>query len=312
MYTIRILERMEDNHIFLSAAAISFNALLCFIPLILLVFYVLGFYLETEAAIATVDTWLQKLDLFPYQREQISTMVMQLIQDFVKGSQLAGVLGGVGLIWTSSALFAALRTVLNRIYSIQDTKNIFISKLKDFAMLSIVGMALILLTVFLYGMSLIKGIGHDVFGMQLDSWIFNDVLSVLAPFVLSFLLFCIVFYLVPDRRLPSRLILMSSVIAAVLWGAAKFIFAYYLENLWKFGSIYGPYAIIVATAIWIYYSSMTILLAAEVGEMNAERRELKQLFSQKGLTAIVEQSQSSAIEFPRDHPADNPSRTDDD
>jgi membrane protein len=311
MYTIRILERMEDNHIFLSAAGISFNALLCFIPLILLVFYVLGFYLDTDAAIATVDTWLQKLELFPYQREQIRNMIIELIQDFVSGSQLAGVLGGVGLIWTSSALFAALRTVLNRIFSIQDTKNIFVSKLKDFAMLSIVGVALILVTVFLYAISLIKGLGHDVFGLQLESWIFNDVINVLSPFVLSFLLFCIVFYLVPDRRLPLRLIVTSSGIAALLWGIAKFVFAYYLENLWKFGSIYGPYAIIVATAIWVYYSSMTILLAAEVGEMSAERREMKRLFSQPGLRRVVEQTRTTELEFPREHPIDTASRDDD-
>ena len=177
-------------------------------------------------------------------------------------------------------------------------------------MLSIVGMALILVTVFLYSISLIKGIGHDVFGLQLDSWVFNDVIALLSPFVLSFLLFCIVFYLVPDTRLPLRLILTSAGIAAVLWGTAKFVFAYYLENLWKFGSIYGPYAIIVATAIWIYYSSITVLLAAEVGDMNAERRELKRLFSQRGLREVVEQSQSTSIDFPRTHPSDRPDRED--
>lgn len=312
MYTLRIFDRLEDNHLFLSAAGISFNALLCFIPLVLLIFYVLGFYLETNTAIATVDTWLQKLELFPYQREQLRDLVIQLIQDFVSGSQLAGVLGAIGLIWTSSALFAALRTVLNRIFSIRDMKNIVVSKLKDFAMLSIVGMALIIVTVFLYTISLIKGLGHDVFGLELNSWIFNDALNILSPFVLSFLLFFLVFTLVPDKRLPLRLVFTSSGIAALLWGVAKFVFAYYLEHLWKFGSIYGPYAIIVATAIWVYYSSITVLLAAEVGEMNEERRELKKLFSQNNLRGVVEQSQNINLEFPRTHPADSNVRGDDD
>ena len=298
MYLVRILERMENNHIFLSAAGLSYNVFLCFIPLLLLLFYVLGFYLDTPTAIATVEQWLQNIELFPYQREQIRGLVIDLVQDFVSGSQLAGILGAVGLIWLSSALFAALRTVLNQIFNIHDTKNIVVSKLKDFAMLSVVGAALLVVTVFLYSLSLVKGIGQNVFGLELDSWIFSDVINVISPFVLNFLLFCIVFYLVPDRRLPLRLIVTSSAIAAMLWGVAKFIFTYYIENFWRFGSIYGPYAIAVATALWVYYSSMTVLVAAEIAEMNAERREMKKLFSKQSLKEVIDQSQSPSLEFP--------------
>lgn len=298
MYLVRIIERMDANHIFLSAAGISFNALMCFIPLLLLIFYVLGFYLNSADAVSTVDTWIQQLELFPYQKEQLRGIAVKLMQEFVSGSHLAGVLGAIGLMWTSSALFAALRTALNRVFSIQDTKNIFVSKLKDFAMLSIVGISLMAVTVFLYGVSFIKEIGQDIFGVEFQSWIFNDAVNLISPFVLSFILFCLVFYLLPDRRLPARIILISSAIAAVLWGLAKIIFAYYLTNLWKIGAIYGPYAIVVATSIWVYYSSVTVLFAAEVAEMSSERRELRRLFSNQSLTAVVKRSFSEVIDFP--------------
>jgi membrane protein len=299
MYLVRIVERMESNHIFLSAAGLSFNALLCFIPLLLLIFYLLGFYLDSDEALATVDIWIQKLELFPYQKDQLRGIVMELIQEFVRGSPLAGLFGAIGLLWTSSALFAALRTALNRVFSIQDTKNILTSKLKDFGMLSIVGMAVILVTVFLFGLSLVKEIGHNVFGMELESWIFNDAVNLVSPFILSFFLFLIVFYLVPDRRLPRRIIVISSAIAALLWGMAKFLFAYYLTNLWRIGSIYGPYAVIVASAIWVYYSGLTVLFAAEIAEMSSERRELRRLFSKSSLQSIVSHNRTSTIEFPR-------------
>ncbi len=299
MYLVRIIERMEANHIFLSAAGISFNALLCFIPLLLLIFYVLGFYLNTADAMATVDKWIQQLELFPYQKDQLRGIVIELMREFVSGSYLAGALGAVGLVWTSSALFAALRSALNSVFSIQDTKNIFISKLKDFAMLSIVGIALLAVTVFLYGVSMIKEIGQNVFGVELQSWIFNDVVNLVSPFVLSFILFCLIFYLLPDRRLPLRMILTSSSIAAILWGFAKLIFAYYLTNLWKIGTIYGPYAIIAATAIWVYYSSITVLFAAEIAEMSSERSELRRLFSSRSLAAVVRRSLSEEIDFPK-------------
>jgi membrane protein len=298
MYFIRIVERMEQNHIFLSAAGLSFNVLLCFIPLVLLVFYALGFYLGTEDAIATVDRSIQDLGLFPYEREQLRGMVVDLIREFVGGSQLAGLIGAFGLIWTSSALFGAMQTVLGRIFHVHDTRSIFASKLRDFAMLSIVGIAVILVTVFMYGVSMIKGLGQRVFGMQLESWLFNDFLNALSPFILSFLLFLIVFTIVPDKRQNARVVVIASSIAALLWGIAKIIFSYYLQHLWKIGMIYGPYAVIVATALWVYYSSLALLFAAEVGQMYDERRRLRKLFTEKSLTSIVERSRETTLRFP--------------
>ncbi len=299
MYLVRIIERMEANHIFLSAAGLSFNALLCFIPLLLLIFYVLGLYLDSEEALATVDIWIQKLELFPYQKDQLRGIVLEIMQEFIRGSNLAGVIGLVGLMWTSSALFAALRTALNRVFGIHDTKNILVSKLKDFAMLSIVGLAVVAVTVLLYGISFAKEIGENVIGLEMDSWIFNDAVNLISPFVLGFILFYLIFYLLPDRRLTPRLIFTSSAIAALLWGAAKFVFAYYLANLWKIGTIYGPYAILAATALWLYYSSVTVLLAAEIAEMSSERRELRRLFSTPSLRSVVANRLSARMDFPR-------------
>ncbi|MFZ1731207.1 MAG: YihY/virulence factor BrkB family protein [Bacteroidota bacterium] len=303
MYLVRIVERMEANNIFLSAAGISFNVLLCFIPLLLLIFYVLGLYLSSADAMSTVDTWIQKLELFPYQKDQLREIVLQLMEEFVSGSYLAGALGAIGLMWASSTLFAALRSALNTVFSIKDTKNFVTSKLKDFAMLSIVGITLVAVTVFLYGVSLVKEIGQNVLGVEFQSWIFNDAVNLISPFVLSFILFILVFYLLPDRRLHARVILVSSAVAAVSWGLAKFIFAYYLTNLWKIGSIYGPYAIIVALAIWVYYSSLTVLVAAEIAEMNSERKELRNLFSNRSLSAVVRRSLNEEIDFPHIPPA---------
>jgi membrane protein len=294
MYFIRIVERMEHNHIFLSAAGLSFNVLLCFIPLVLLVFYALGFYLGTDEAIATVERFIQELGLFPYERDQLRGMVVELISDFVKGSRLAGLLGGIGLLWTSSALFGALRTVLGRIFHIEDSRSILLSKLRDFAMLSVVGIAVICTTVFMYSVSLVKGLGERTFGLELESWIFSDLLNILSAFILSFLLFLIVFTLVPDRRQHVRVIVLSSAIAAALWGIAKVLFAYYLQHLWRIGLVYGPYAVLVATALWVYYSSLTMLFAAEVGQMYQERRMLRKLFTEESLTDVVERSREAS------------------
>jgi membrane protein len=283
MYIVRILERMEDNNIFLSSAGIAYNTLLCFIPLLLIVFYVLGFYLNSDGALRTVDSWLNNLDLFPYQREQLRLVIVKIISEFIKGSHIAGIVGAVGLIWTASTLFAAVRTVLNRIFGVKDSKNIVVSKLKDFAMLSIVGIALLVVHISFYSLTIIKGIGKEVFQIEWSHWLFSNMIGYSSALVINFILFCLVFVLVPDTRLPSRAIVLASSVASVLWVLAKAFLGYYLSHFWNFGKIYGSYTLLVATALWVYYSSIAILFSAEVGEMYIERKRLKDLFSHRKL-----------------------------
>jgi membrane protein len=297
MYLIRILERMEDNHIFLSGAAIAFNTLLCFIPLVLIVFYVLGITLDTETAIRTIDSFLDSLELFPFQREQLRQIILGILREFIKGSHIAGLVGAIGLIWSSSALFSALRTILNQIYHVKDTRNIVLSKLKDLAMISIIGIALIVMTTLIYGAAIVKGFAADVFGVQSQQWIFQTEVFHVTSFAVSFLIFCVIFVLVPDKRLPARVVVLTSGIAAVLWSAAKILFGYYVSNLWGIGKIYGPYAILAAAAIWVYYSGIALLFSAEIGEMYMERKNLKRMFQSASMDRIIASIHSTELPF---------------
>lgn len=296
MYLVRILERMEDNHIFLSAAGISFNVFLTLIPIILLLFYILGLYLDPAAAIITIDEYLKTLGLIPYQKERILTTVYSVVQEFSSGSHVAGVLGGIGLLYMASTLFAALRTVMNRIFNTRDHRNLLTSTLKDFAMLSSIGVGAIMITLAIYGVTLVQGMGGRVFGDLLAAGPWQSFLATAAASTVTFILLIFVFLTIPDIRLPWKAVLLSSLVATVLWTAAKLVFEYYITHLWSIGRVYGSYAIAAAFAVWVYYSSLTFLLAAEVGEMYVERLRMRRLFRDDMLRSFVDRLQPFELE----------------
>ncbi len=279
MYSVRIVERMEDNHIFLSAGAIAFNTLLCFIPLILIVFYILGLYLDSESAFQTIESYIDSLELFPVQKDQLKELTLGVVKEFISGSHIAGIVGAIGLIWTGSALFATVRTVLNRIYNIKDTKNLLLSKLRDITLLTLIGICLLVVTILLYSVAFIQFIESDLLMELQRNWLIDQILTGATSVLISFFVFCIMFLMIPDKRLSLRSIFISSMWGAFFWSTAKVLFGYYVSNLWSIGRIYGPYALLAAIAIWVYYSSITILVAAEIGEMSIERRRLKKLFT---------------------------------
>ncbi len=288
MYSVRLVERMDDDHIFLSAGGIAFSTILCLIPVVLLVFYVLSIYLTTEAATRTINEYIDALQLFPIEREQLRTEVFSTLTEFVGVRSLAGIVGGLGLLWSASALFSSIRSVFNKIFRIRVTKNILMSKVKDFVMLSIVGVTFVVAAVFTYGLSAIRYAGEEYFGIGFEGSFLAGSLAYAGSLLVSFVAIYLLFRFVPDRRLPVKAIFLSVLIATLLWEFAKHAFGWYIGHFWSIGRIYGPYSFLVVIAIWIYYSSLTLIVAAEFGEMLIERSYMKRLFRPASLTRVAE------------------------
>ncbi len=300
-YLVRMVERMQDNNLFLSGAAIAFNAILCFLPIVLLVFFFAGLYLPQDDAVRVITDALEQSGLVPFGWEGLATALRDLLSGVQRGASLAGIVGILGVIWASSALFSAVRTALNRIYGARDSMNIFVSKVKDIALILVIGLVLVAMFTFSHAILLIRPIAESVFNKELSGWLFSGVAPVALSFMAIFVGFVLVFVFFPDTRLPWRIVYLSSFSAAILWSIGKGVLGYYFVNLWSLGSVYGPYAILVALALYVYYSSITFLASAEIGQMAIERRFLRRLFAPEELRRTRERLQIFGIEEPRPH-----------
>jgi membrane protein len=89
---------------------------------------------------------------------------------------------------------------------------------------------------------------------------------------LIFIVFAVLYFSVPLKKIGKRATLVSALWAALLWEAAKQLFGFYLHNYAAFGRIYGAYALGVVVAFWIYYSSVVFIIGAEIGRLFYERR----------------------------------------
>jgi membrane protein len=79
-------------------------------------------------------------------------------------------------------------------------------------------------------------------------------------------MFLFIFRIVPNVLLPRKIVITSTIICVVSIEIARNLFAWYLTEIASYGKFYGTYAVIVSMAIWIYYSSLIILLSAEVSK----------------------------------------------
>jgi membrane protein len=111
----------------------------------------------------------------------------------------------------------------------------------------------------------------DVFGW-LKILIF-DTLAVPSPWprswslalalALSTMFFFVPYRYFPHGRVPAGAALAGALLAAVLWETAKQLFRWYILSFGVYDQVYGPLGVLVALAMFAYYSGVVFILGAE-------------------------------------------------
>jgi membrane protein len=272
-----LYSRVGDNHDFLMSSGLAFSLIVCIVPLVLIVFSIIGIMLEKPAIKTEIEYFIDRA--VPYEKGAIAVkeIVFERVQEFKVNKSLAGFLGLLGLLFASSRLFSSMRTILNMTYKVKPNGSILLGiagKLKD------LGMVVLILVYFLISTTVLPAV--DIVGdLARGSEFFHSIglgfLGALTfqsfSFVLIFLAFFIVYYLVPQFKVPFKVVLVSALSSAILWATVQYLFGYYLTHFITLKKVYGAYLFAIIVIFWIYYTSLVFILGAEIGQLYRERRE---------------------------------------
>jgi membrane protein len=276
-YAIGFYDKFDEDHIWIMSASIAFNIIICIIPITLILFSILGVYLNREGAEIYLNDALNKaIGITPELKQKIMNVVLGGIDELSTNSILTAIIGTVGIIWTSGGLFSTIRDVLNRIYKTKSDTFYLWAKLRD------IGMVFLILVVFLLSfsstfiLSIFSAIDKSFFGNTILSLGFTStLLTQLIGLIFTFIMFYLIFKLVPQGYVSQKVALISSITAAILYEALKFLFLVYLISFADYQKVYGAYAAIVAVVFWLYYSSLTFVIGAEAGQLYKEKKLIK-------------------------------------
>lgn len=267
-----LYHRVDEHHIFLMASGLAFSLIVCVIPLVLIVFAVLGMILDEPAIRDRIKMFIDTAIPYREYAEVIEQIVFARVEEFVGYKRIAGVIGGFGLVLAATSLFSSMRTTLNKVYNVTSSGSILIGKLRD------LGMILIILIYFLLSIAILPAVrllADFTYKSETISGIVDGLpeglIFHLITFTLVFISFAIVYAAVPHQRPHIRMIIVSAVSAAVLWQVAQHLFGYYVSHFVTLKRIYGAYALFLAVGFWIYYSAIVFIVGAEIGRLFKER-----------------------------------------
>jgi uncharacterized BrkB/YihY/UPF0761 family membrane protein len=103
------------------------------------------------------------------------------------------------------------------------------------------------------------------------TWLSGSWLAV-STAVAGILFFFSIYWLLPNRKLPAAPVLRVSVVTALLWVGAKYLFVALLPRL-DLPGLYGPFSISVSLLLWAYVSGLLLFAGAQFSAMRHNNRK---------------------------------------
>ena len=275
-----LYDRVDRHHVFLMASGLAFAALMCIIPLILIIFAILGMVLGKPSIAQEIDILIERIVPYESYASFVKQLILSRVGEFTIYKNAAGIIGLFGLLFAATSLFSGMRTTLNTVYRVPSPESVLIGKLRDLGLVVLVLLYFLLSTTLLPSLEITKELADRVAALSFLRFDFVENLIVgAASFLIIWVAFLVVYFLVPYERPPKRVVVVSALSAAVLWELAKQLFGFYITHFVTLKLVYGAYVLLIVVAFWIYYTSLVFILGAEIGQLYRERLEKRRLES---------------------------------
>ena len=273
-YVSGIYRKFFDDEILFLSSGLAFDVLLCLLPLVLLLTSAVGIFLvSSDVALQRIDIVLDTIfPMGPYGA-QIRESIKDIVADIIAYRTSVGILGILVLIWTTTWLFGGIRSVLHRVYRTKDPGSILIGTLRDMLSVIMIGVLFVVTNSLTWVYSVFERLLVPL--LETSAPLGTTIANLTSPvisFVLTTLMFYIAYRFIPNEMPPPRVALISAVTTGIFWELAGRAFSLYLSEFRPFAKIYGTYAFLVVTLIWVYYSSFMFVIGGEVGQLYRERK----------------------------------------
>ncbi|MGA3195719.1 MAG: YihY/virulence factor BrkB family protein [Terriglobales bacterium] len=258
--TARYLLR-TDVHTF--AFSVAANAILSLFPFLLLLMTLIRRVFHSQAMYGIVENLLR--DSLPTGQE----FVIRNLNALVSSHHRAQVFSLVMLLISSTGIFMPLEVALNRVWKFPNNRSYLGNQLIALGLAFACG-SLTLLSIGLTAgnLSMLKSVlhGYGAWYVQLVGFITMKISSIAASIAIFFL----VYWLLPNGKVPARGVLPAAVIMGLLSEALKYVYIFALPFL-NFGEVYGPFAISVSLIFWAFLSGMLLLTGAHLSAQKSFR-----------------------------------------
>ncbi len=261
-----VLKKFDSDHGLFLSSGITFNLLLCLIPMSLLLLAIVGTYLYSDREVLNhIRRYFE--NAVPSLDPRIMRNILRIIRD----RKIVGILGIGGLIWTSTWVFSSLRTAFNMIFRVEKDRGILQGKAIDLFMILLAGIFLLMSMIFTSGITFIQS--NRFSHLLAMGQTLRFILKYIIPFLFTFWMCFLIYKIIPNRKISFKTAFQAALCTSLLWEVSKQLFGWYVQHLGRFSVVYGSLSTLAIFFLWVYYSSAILLLGGEVAFLLEKRGE---------------------------------------
>ncbi len=260
---IRSLVRSIYKHnIFALAAVIAFFGLSAMIPLALLLIYGASFFIP--------DAWVQNFlsDIVQSYIPSLPDANFDIVENVSRlvsvGSKQVGIVGVIGLLWTTMAGFVSFQQILDMIWESRHRRSFLKQYLVGFGMLGILlSLTVITSLAATISLDLVQRIfmrGNITFWLAL----FHDISRLSFPLLLFLTCYFCYRFLPTSHTIRNAYLLTGALVSTIGIYLSREVLVWYSLYLGQYEMIYGSLAFIMLFTFWVYIVCIIILFGAEV------------------------------------------------
>jgi membrane protein len=252
-----LYSRFRDDDVPALGAQLTYYLILSFFPFLIFMVSLLGFIeLSGDSVVAEL------IRLLPTEASETISGILKEVVDNSTGTLLS--FGMIATIWSASNGINAIVKGLNKAYDVKEKRPFW--KVRGISLLATVFLVIVIMLVMvmlIFG----KAIGEYLFqwmnypdGFQLI-W---GILKYVIPIAAMAAAFSLLYWIVPSRRLKFKEVLPGAVFATFGWIITSLAFQFYMNNFGNYTKTYGSLGGMIILLIWLYISSILIILGGEI------------------------------------------------
>jgi membrane protein len=258
-----------NNRTLTYSASLAYYSIFSMAPLLLLMIFLAGIFLGKDAAQGKVFAGISGL---------VGNEPARQVQDMIKHLETSGkstisaVIGVITLLIGAASVFTEIQNSMNMIWKVKAKPQggwikMIRSRLLSSSLIIILGF-LLMVSLIINGALLALGDMLRSFLPALTVALFN-FLDIVISFGVTFLLFGVIFKVLPDIKLSWKDVRAGAAFTAILFMIGSLMISLYIKKT-AAGSTYGAAGALIVILLWIYYSAAILYFGAEFTKAYAD------------------------------------------
>lgn len=260
----RLVTSVIQNDFYGMAAEMGFMMVIGIFPFMLFLTAVFGWMGNKSL----MDPILMFLSTFmPEQAMDLIITVLSEAMIFSHGSLMAIIGFCITLVLSTNAMAVVLKG-LNRAYKVEETRNFIYTRILALLMVFVDTMVMFLtINLIIFGKVIIS---FMVTHLHISKVVAITLLTLRWPvaFAALFLMAFLSYYILPDLRGNEQFKRKSAIpgtfFFTIFWLAGSWGFSIYVNNLKTYNLVYGTIGAFAVLMVWLYYTSILILIGGEI------------------------------------------------